>query len=65
MYFNVLFYLFYFNLFFFFFFFYVCMNELSIFCSPNLHLSDQEYSKIVKYYYNIKQLFSMLISVKL
>ncbi len=30
--------------------------ELSLFCSPRLYLFDQKYSK---YYYNVKQLFSM------
>ncbi len=27
--------------------------------SSKLHLFDQKYSKIVKYYYNVKQLFSI------
>jgi len=38
--------------------------ERSPICSPRLHLFDQKYSKnsiIVKYYYNLKQLFSILI----
>ncbi len=31
----------------------------SLFCSPGLHLFDQKYIQTVKYYYNVKQLFSM------
>ncbi len=34
-----------------------------IFFSPRLHLFDHKYSNIVKYYNNLKQLFSMWISV--
>jgi len=39
-----------------------------IFFSPGLYLFSQKYSKnstILKYYYHLKYLFSMLISVKL
>ncbi len=35
--------------------------QTSILCSPMLHIFDQKYSKnsnIVKYYYNVKELFS-------
>ncbi len=38
-----------------------------LFCSPRLHLFDHEYSinsNIVKYYYNSKELFSILIYLK-
>ncbi len=28
--------------------------ERIVLCSPRLHLFDQKYSNIVKYYYNIK-----------
>ncbi len=40
----------------------------SLFCSPRLHSFDQKYNKnrnIVEYNYNLKQLFSMWISVKI
>ncbi len=37
----------------------------SFFCSPRMLLFDLKYSKIVKYYYNLKQLFSMWIYIKL
>ncbi len=44
-----------------------CVLERSLLCSQKLHLFDQKYSKnsnIVKYYYNLKQQFSILIYFK-
>jgi len=38
--------------------------EISLFCSPRLHLFDTKYNKnssIVKYYYNLKELFAFSI----
>ncbi len=42
--------------------------ERSLFCSPRLHLFDQKYfknSKIVKYFYNLKWLFSISVYNKI
>ncbi len=44
-----------------------CVLERSLLCPQKLHLFDQKYSKnsnIVKYYYNLKQQFSILIYFK-
>ncbi len=39
------------------------LKKMSLKCLPRLHLFDQKYSKnsnIVKYYYNLKEMFSVL-----
>ncbi len=39
--------------------------EISLYCSPGVNLFDKKHSIIVKYYYNIKDLFSTWIYVTL
>ncbi len=43
----------------------ISVHEKSIFYAPRLYLFDLKYCKNVKYYLNLKQVFSMWICVKL
>ncbi len=44
--------------------FFLDIFERHLLYSPRLHLFDQKYSYIVKYYYNLKQPFSIWIYFK-
>ncbi len=36
----------------------------SLLCSPRMHLLDKKYSNTVKYYYNLKKMFSIWMYFK-